>query len=190
MTSILEFDQQIFQLINYQWSNNFFDAILPFWRNKYVWLPLYAFLVAFLLINFRIKGLYLILSATLLIGLTDSVSSRLIKKSIKRIRPCNEEPLDKEIRILVNCGKGYSFTSSHAANHFALATFLGLTLASLFPWLHKVLLIWAGLVGYAQIYVGAHYPLDVVAGAIFGILCAYLFTKLYDKVIPQALQLK
>ena len=122
------------------------------------------------------------------IGISDFISSKIIKPTIERPRPCHENSTIKNVRLLVGCGGGYSFTSSHATNHFAIATFLGLVLLPLFRFSFPLFLAWAGSISYAQVYVGVHFPLDVISGGIVGFLIGYLFFRIYaalsEKYIP------
>ena len=170
METLLQFDYSLFQLINQDWQNAFFDALLPFWRNKYHWIPLYLFIAAFFVINFGKRGFFLILIIGATAGLADFTSSTIIKKNVERLRPCNQPEIKEDVRLLINCGSGFSFTSSHATNHFALATLLIFTFGRIFKWARIPLFLWAFFVGYAQIYVGVHYPLDVFFGAALGVL--------------------
>ncbi len=180
MQSILHLDEQLFYLINNGWQNPFFDAIMPIWREKSTWIPLYVLLAAFIVYRFKIKGLYLILALGLLVGLSDNISSQLIKKNVQRIRPCNDATVQDD-HLLISCGSGYSFPSTHAVNHFATATFLSLTLGQFFRKIRLPLYLWAASISLGQVYVGVHYPLDIICGAIFGALLAYIAAKLYLK---------
>lgn len=173
MEAILQFDEYFFHLINAEGQNAFFDWLLPIWRNKLTWVPLYLFMAGILLYQLKIKGLYLLLALGVTIGIADTVSSKVIKKSVKRERPCRNEKLP-EVRSLVHCGGGYSFTSSHATNHFAVAAFLVLLTINVFGRWRYWLWLWAFLVAYAQVYVGVHYPLDVVCGGVLGSLIAWV----------------
>ncbi len=173
MTELLHFDQYLFHLINSGWQNPFFDVLMPLLRNKYTWVPFYLFLLVFLLVNFQKTGVYLILALVLTVGLTDMTSSHLIKKTVKRLRPCKVLEQPEDMRLLVPCGSGYSFPSSHAANHFAMAVFLSLALGRPYRWLWPVLICWAASIALAQIYVGVHFPVDAVAGALLGTLLAW-----------------
>lgn len=123
----------------------------------------------------------MLLFIVLTVGTADGVSSHLIKKNVKRIRPCNTEELYTIPRV--RCGSGYSFTSSHAANHFGLSVFLILAVAKRRS-VKVLLLFWAFMVSFSQIYVGVHYPLDVIAGGILGAFIAYVFWILYKKLNP------
>jgi membrane-associated phospholipid phosphatase len=169
MDFLLEMDYSLFNWINQQWTNPTLDVILPLVRNKYVWIPLYIYILSFIIFNYRNQALKIILVLFMVIGIADGVSSHLIKKNIKRSRPCNTDRL--EVVERVPCGSGYSFTSSHAANHFAIAVFLGLVIVrkKTLKWL---LWSWAGVISLAQVYVGVHFPLDIICGMILGILIA------------------
>lgn len=175
---ILEYDYKIFELINGLHLPGFFETILTFWRNAFVWGPLYIFIMSFALFNFKTKAKWFIMFTILTVSTTDFVSSNLIKKNIGRLRPCNTEHLAVINRV--PCSTGYSFTSSHATNHFGLATFWILTL-SFIDKKYKIFLgIWAALIGFCQVYVGVHFPTDVIAGSLLGILTGYLYYRLFN----------
>lgn len=181
MSELLQLDHSLFYFINHDWHLPFLDTIMPYWRDKKTWIPFYVILTGFLLYRFRLKGLYLVLAAMLTAGVADATSSHLIKKTVKRLRPCNDPELKADVTLLAGCGSGYSFTSSHATNHFALAMFLVLTLGRLYRWLRWPLLFWAASIAYGQVYVGVHFPLDVLAGSILGILLAMILSSIYFK---------
>ena len=117
------------------------------------------------------------------VGTADFTSSKIVKPLVERVRPCNDTNLPFGVRELVKCGGGYSFTSSHATNHFAIATFLSLILGFLRKkWITWTLLAWAASIAYGQVYVGVHYPLDVIAGAALGSLIGLSFELLYQRI--------
>lgn len=179
MTELLQFDQEIFHLINGEWHNSFMDAVMPWWRDKRTWIPLYLLIAGWVFYRYRLRGLYFIIAAGLAVGVADQTSSELVKKSVQRVRPCNDMEMREDVKLLVPCGGGYSFTSSHAANHFALAVFLALTLGRINRWIRLPLVLWAATVAFGQVYVGVHYPLDILCGALLGGLIGYLAAKLY-----------
>lgn len=181
LEAILEFDEQLFRVINGQWHNEVLDFILPYWREKKFWYPLYLALLVFIIYRFRVKGIYLLLALFLTVGLADTVSSKVLKKSVKRVRPCNDPTIKDDVVLLVGCGKAYSFTSSHATNHFAIGTFLALTLGLYYKRWRWLFYFWAGSIAFAQVYVGVHYPLDVIVGSILGIIIAYIIKLVYVK---------
>ncbi len=154
---------------------------MPYWRSKYLWAPLYLFLLVFILFNYPKKGWVLLLALVATIGLADIVSSHLVKKNVQRQRPCQHEELQQRVYLLIPCGGGYSFTSSHATNHFAIAGFLILTLGKRFRQIRWPLLLWAASIAYGQVYVGVHYPSDVIAGALLGLLIGRLGARLLER---------
>lgn len=179
MVDILQYDRQLFELINTHWSNDFFDILLPLFREKLVWAPFYVFLLAYALVNLGTKRWYFILFLFGTVALSDLTSSELIKKSIQRHRPCQEIANFDQINVRVHCGSGFSFTSSHAANHFAIALFLVFTVFRQTKWVKFPLVLWAFTISYAQVYVGVHYPLDILGGTIVGAIYAFVMSWLY-----------
>lgn len=182
LDTLLEWDQWLFHIINYDWHNGFMDSIMPYWREKRVWIPLYLIISIFVLYRYRLKGFYFILAAVLTIAIADPVSSQLIKKNIQRDRPCREVSLQKEVKLLIPCGGGYSFTSSHATNHFAIGVFLLLTIGRLIPRWRWLFLFWAASISFGQVYVGVHYPLDVTIGGLVGGLIGWMVFLLYKNL--------
>ncbi|MEO6252953.1 MAG: phosphatase PAP2 family protein [Ferruginibacter sp.] len=174
MQQLIHLDKELFKLINGQWTNGFFDWITPWLRNSTVWVPLYFFLFLFLVINFKKQGLWIFFFAVITVIITDHVSSKIIKPYFGRLRPCNDPDMIGMVRYFLHYRPGNgSFTSSHAANHFGLAMFLYATLKKYFGKWTWLFFVWAFMIGYAQIYVGVHYPFDVLGGAIFGCLVGY-----------------
>ncbi|NSL90439.1 phosphatase PAP2 family protein [Chitinophaga solisilvae] len=180
---ILKEDLRLFFHINGQWHNAFLDVILPFVREPYVWAPLYLFLGLFVIINYRWKGLFWIMFFLLCFGLADQ-SSLYIKEALGRLRPCRDPLVSHYARVLVvHCPMSGSFTSNHAANHFALATFCFLTLKSAFGRYTWLFFAWAAIIAYAQVYVGVHYPLDVTGGALLGLFIGLLSGSFFQRRI-------
>jgi len=179
-TSLIEFDQEVFYLLNRNWTNPVFDFLLPVWRDKLFWLPVYFFIISFMVYNFKSKGYLFIVFLLVTVGAADIMSSHVIKKSVERLRPCRE-PMMTEERVLVPCGSGYSFTSSHATNHFAISMFLIFTLGRRFPKTKWLLFFWAASIAYSQVYVGVHFPLDVVVGSLLGTLVGYIGSTIYRR---------
>ncbi|MFY0253871.1 phosphatase PAP2 family protein [Chitinophaga sp. 30R24] len=180
---ILKEDLRLFFHINGQWHNAFLDVVMPFLREPYVWAPLYLFLALFVTINYGWKGLFWIMFFLLCFGVADQTSLYL-KGAVGRVRPCRDPVVSHFTRLLVMyCPGSGSFTSNHAANHFALATFCFITLKSAFRRYTWLFFAWAASIGYAQIYVGVHYPLDVFGGAIMGIIIGLLAGSFFQRRI-------
>ncbi|HSU27170.1 MAG TPA: phosphatase PAP2 family protein [Chitinophagaceae bacterium] len=178
---IIEWDQSFFYKINRDWTNPVFDRIMPYLREGKLWTPVYIFLLFFVLLNFRKSGWWVLFFISA-VALTDMTGNYVFKHGFERLRPCNDSSLAEPVRLLLNnCGAGYSFVSNHAANHFAMAAFIVLTLRH---FIHKwvwLAVFWAALIAYAQVYVGVHYPLDVLGGAILGILIGGCIGILFNK---------
>ncbi len=177
--TLLELDLRLFELMNGSWHHPWLDWLFPWWREKLTWVPFYLLLAGFSAVKFRLKALGFILALILSVGLADTVSSKLLKPAVHRLRPCNTPELKEEVRLLTGCGKAYSFTSSHAANHFAVAAFLSLTLGLWYPGWRLWLYLWAGSISYGQVYVGVHYPSDVLGGALIGLIIGNIVAKMY-----------
>lgn len=177
-------DESIFFFFNHQVHVSFLNDLMPYWRSPYFWLPLYVFFIAFMLMNFGKKGAFLLLALGLTVGTADFTSSKIIKPLVKRYRPCRNEVLKDHVKLLVPCGVGFSFPSSHASNHFAIACFLTLALPLLSRRLLIGLWLWAASIALGQVYVGVHYPSDIMFGAFLGCGIAYIGAKIYKKVLP------
>jgi membrane-associated phospholipid phosphatase len=178
LSNLLQIDQNVLVWLQTHTANGLFDAVLPFYRDKLFWLPAYLFLAAVLLLNFGRKGLLALLFVGATAGISDFTSSSIIKPLVHRARPCQTNDSRSSLQILVPCGNGYSFPSSHAANHFAIAVFIGILFRKK-SWLRPLLLFWAATIGFAQMYVGVHYPLDVLCGAAWGSCIGYAMSRWY-----------
>jgi membrane-associated phospholipid phosphatase len=178
---LLRFDHWLFHKINQVWINPFFDGVMPFIRQQEFWYPFYLFLLVLALYNYGKKGCWWAVSMIMTVVISDLVSSSLIKSLIFRYRPCLDPEMEGQVRILVNyCGHNSSFTSSHACNHFAAAWFIFITLNQSGSW-RWLLFVWAFVICYAQSYVGVHYPLDLLGGAIVGSAIGYGMSVFFRK---------
>jgi undecaprenyl-diphosphatase len=182
--SVDDWDKQLFLKLNTVNTNSFLDGIMPWWRQDITWVPLYFFLILFALINFKYKGWLWILFTVTTFAITDQLSSHLIKNLVQRLRPCNDPEIMFKAKLLMqHCSGGYSFTSSHACNHFGVAMFFFITLKPFIGKKANLFLIWAATIAYGQIYVGVHYPLDVVCGTLLGCLVGYAVAKIFTSKI-------
>lgn len=177
-----QWDRWLFIQINEQQSNSFFDSVMPYLRNSFFWTPLYLFLFLFVILNFKGRGWWWILFFLCTVSLTDIVSSKILKESFERLRPCQDPDFMVNVRLLVNrCSGGYSFTSSHAANHFGMATFFFITFSRYFKNWTLLAFLWAAAIGYAQVYIGVHYPFDVLGGAVAGVGIGLVTGSFFNK---------
>ena len=151
-------------------------------RNQATWYPLYLFLFLFVMINYKKTGWIWLIFGVATVIVCNLISSSLIKEYVWRLRPCNNPELSSWINILVGYRPQSSgFTSSHAANHFGMATFLYITFQNRFGKWPLVFFLWASLIAYAQVYVGVHYPADVVAGGLIGMIVGYLSGRSFNR---------
>jgi membrane-associated phospholipid phosphatase len=182
LQTLEQWDQWLFIKLNSSSTNPVFDNLMPFLRNGTNWAPLYLFLGVFVLMNFKNKGGWWILFFIATTALTDITGTFLLKHNFERLRPCNDPDFYYHVRLLVNqCSGGYSFTSNHSSNHFGMAAFFYISFRPVFKKWAWIGYVWAGSIAYAQVYVGVHYPLDVLAGALVGLAAGSLTGKLFNK---------
>lgn len=182
MNNIIQLDRRLFDLLNSKWHNGFFDTIMPLLRSSQFWVPLYLFLFVLVFFNFKKNIWWWAIIAGCTATLSNFISSDIIKENFWRVRPCNDPLLADTMRFLLNYRpQSSSFTSSHAVNHFALATYFYLTLKNAIGRLSLLFFLWAVIIIYAQVYVGVHFPLDVICGALIGIILGYLPARSFNK---------
>ncbi|MGH7493624.1 MAG: phosphatase PAP2 family protein [bacterium] len=160
------------------------DEIMWFASGKWSWVPFYLMLIAVLSWKFKKNAVPMILLIALLILMSDQLASGIFKPLVQRLRPSHEPGLGETLHI-VNGYRGglYGFMSSHAANSFALAFYLTLVAASQLKWLPFVLIPWALFVSISRVYLGVHYPSDVLAPVVFSLLIAWCVSYLYHQII-------
>jgi membrane-associated phospholipid phosphatase len=174
LKKILNWDYNTFRLIHLNGHNALLDFVLPYIRNPFFWGPLYIFIAILMYQTFGRKGLIWLLFFLITFAISDFVSASIIKPIIHRVRPCNDVMWLNHFRNLVPKSHGFSFPSSHATNHFALAVFIIITCRTFFKHIVPWALLWAGSIAYAQVYVGVHYPVDVLCGALLGTWAGYI----------------
>jgi undecaprenyl-diphosphatase len=158
-------------------NNSFFDFLMYWISYKFTWLPLYIFFLYLLIRKYKLKALWIMLFVGLLITFSDQFSV-MFKNHFLRLRPCHNEEINFLIHTVKDkCGGRFGFVSSHAANSFSLAIFLIPFLKSYSQRLPILLIAWATIVSYSRIYLGVHYPGDILGGALMGIMAGYLFAR-------------
>lgn len=182
---LLQWDTELFLKIHKGLSNVFFDVMMPLLRNRFFWAPLYMFIIIFCIRQYKKTGYYMIGMLLITFAMGDLIASRIIKPTIDRVRPCNEIQLASQIIHRVPCGSGKSFPSAHATNHFAIAVFLICLFYREWKPVLPLGLIWAGIISFAQIYVGVHYPIDTIAGALLGTCIGFFTFYIYQKIRPR-----
>jgi len=176
MDFLIELDHQFFL-----WLNGFhhpaMDGVMVWISGKKEWFPFYGLLIGFLFWRFRWKGFLVLVALALLITLCDQTASGFFKPTFERLRPCNEPQLAGLVHTVRKCGSGFSFFSSHAANTFGLAFFWFFLLGKEHK-IHALLVPWAAVVSYSRIYLGVHYPTDILAGMLCGLLWGWVVYKI------------
>ena len=169
---IQNLDTQLFLFLNGIHSE-FWDPIMIFFSGKLTWLPLYLAIVVFMYIRFGWRLVWPLLGVALIITLADQTSVHLFKNVFERLRPCRNTEIQELIHLATGrCAGGmYGFVSSHAANTFGVAVFLTYLFKT--RWFTIFILIWAAAVSYSRIYLGAHYPGDIIVGGLLGAVCGY-----------------
>ena len=178
---LIELDRELFLFLNGVHAP-WLDPIMVLLSITLVSMPLYLFLFYHILKEYKIDSWAVLLGIGLTILLADQITSGLMKPFFARLRP-SWEPTLQGLVHLVNGYKGgmFGFASSHAANTFGTAAFLSLLFKNKKPWM-LWLFLWAAVVSYTRIYLGVHYPGDILAGGAIGILCGWLSFKFYSRL--------
>ena len=172
-------DKALFVLIQHDSDHAFLDVIMPVLREPLTWIPLYAFMLYYSFRQGQAKAWPFIVLSLLTFAITDTVTAQLLKPLFGRLRPCHDPEVQSLLRGLVDCGGMYSMPSNHAANHFGLAAFWYFAIRKMTGKRWHWLWFWAAIICYAQVYVGKHYPFDVLVGAIFGALTGLGMSRLF-----------
>ncbi len=182
LETLHQLDTDLFLWLNGHYAP-WLDPVMVWITARNSWIPFYVLLVGWLGYRFRWRAVPLVLTLVVAVALSDQMASSLLKPLTHRLRPCHVSALQPLIHPVLPCGGQYGFASSHAANAFALAAGLWFLLGQQYRWLGWGFL-WAFAVAYSRIYVGAHYPLDVVAGAGIGVFMASVSVRVYQQFTP------
>jgi len=179
ITSIKDLDTRLFLFFN-SGHSSFFDPVMFWASHKYFWIPLYAF---FFFLGYRHYGkkVWMVaVGAALVILFSDQISVHAFKNVFLRYRPCQNLLIQSQVHLNGPCGGKYGFVSSHAANTFALAMFLGLLFKDKIKYFTLLIFLWAAFVSYSRIYNGVHYPADIAVGAIVGMGIGAMVFKMFQ----------
>lgn len=184
LEQLLQYDKELFLFLNNLGSDTW-DNLWLVITNKFSFIPLYAILLFLIFKKLGLKGLLLmVLVIVLVILFTDQVTN-VFKREFERLRPCRQEGVMEYMRfIAVRCGK-YGFFSGHSSNTMAVAIFAGLLLKPYYKNLIFILVFWSVVVAYSRIYVGVHYPLDIICGMLFGVFSGFIFYKLARYILKR-----
>ncbi|MCM5662919.1 phosphatase PAP2 family protein [Galbibacter mesophilus] len=179
MERLIELDKELFLYLNGLGSEPW-DAFWMFMTDKWSSIPLYVFLLILCLRTLKWKNtLVLLVCVAAMIGATDQLANA-FKYGFERLRPCHDETIIPFMRLVKSyCGGKFGYFSAHASNSLAVVTFFSILLYKNFKWLPFLLVVWGLSVAYSRIYIGVHFPLDIITGICIGMLLGWLFSKLY-----------
>ena len=185
---LIAWDQELFLYLN-GIHNSFWDVLMYWITKSKTWIPFYLLLVGYVIYQFRWKSIYVFLFVGLVITLADQTTSGFMKPFFERFRPSHEPALEGLVHIVKGKGGKFGFASSHAANTFGLSAFLYYFFRAygirFFSWLF----VWAAIVSYSRIYVGVHYPLDIIVGGLIGWGYGYLISIIALKFLKNKTEL-
>ena len=173
---IINFDQQLFLLIN-SLNSPFCDQLMHIISGKLIWVPLYVAILIYLGVTYKRKFLIMLIFIIIAAIMADQISV-MIKNLVQRPRPCHEPALAGLIHLFNGeCGGSFGFVSSHATNSFNVALVSLLFIRR--RWFTIIIIVWALVIGYSRIYLGVHYPGDVICGSVLGAVIGWFNYCLY-----------
>lgn len=174
---LAELDRELFLFLN-SMHNPFFDEVMHIFSGKLIWAPLYIAILVYLGTRYRRRFWILLIFIALAVAVNDQVSLHLFKNLFQRLRPCNEPSLQGLVHLYKGeCGGGFSFVSAHASNSFNVAL-LSLALISR-RWYTIAIIAWASIIAYSRVYLGVHYPADIICGAMLGSIVGFTMASLF-----------
>lgn len=173
---LIEFDKELLRFLN-GYHTPWLDPVMLFLTETLAWLPLYLFLLYLVIKEYKKESWIILLGIALTILLADQITASIMKPYFARLRPSREPTLQGLIHLVQGyTGGQFGFASSHAANTFGTATFFFLVFGNTKRWMIW-LFVWAAFMTYTRIYLGVHYPGDVIIGGAVGMICGWIGFK-------------
>ena len=163
--TLVTWDISLFLFLNSH-NSPFWDSIMLLVSGKLTWLPLYLLLIYFIVKKYKWQSAWWLFAIALVVLASDQFSVQLFKNVFQRLRPCHTPELKELVHLVGRCGGKFGFVSYHSANPFGFAVFLSLLFRKW--WFTLSILFWALFVSYSRIYLGVHFPGDIICGAILG----------------------
>ena len=154
--------------------NNVLDMMMWWISDRFFWIPFYAWLAVMVIKLYPQNWWKVFICIAIMILITDQ-SANFLKEHFERLRPCHTPQLQTVIHLVNGyCGGNFGYASSHASNSVGLATFCIILFRKRYQWLKYTLIFYAALICYSRVYLGAHFPFDILRGALIGIIAGYL----------------
>ena len=183
METFSHIDSDLFLFLN-GLHTDWMDKVMMLLTDMWVWFPLYLLLIYWTVMQYGKRCWWVFLAVVLVVLCTDQLASHVCKPVFQRLRPCYNSDFEGLIHLPKGMAGGkYGFVSSHAANTFGIAAFLTPALRKYRPWMAIVLYLWAFISSYSRIYIGYHYPGDILCGAALGVLIGLILWKLFQLIV-------
>ena len=183
MEALSTIDSDLFLFLNGLHAD-WMDGVMVLITQMWVWLPLYLLLIYWTVKQYGKRCWWIFLALALVVLCSDQLSAHVCKPLFQRLRPCYNTDLQGLIHLPKGMAGGqYGFVSSHAANTFAIAAFLTAALRKNYKWMGIALYLWAFISSYSRIYIGYHYPGDILCGAVLGILVGLTLWKVFQLLV-------
>ena len=187
METLSNIDSDLFLFLN-GLHTEWMDKVMVLLTDMWAWFPIYLLLIYWTVKQYGKRCWWVFLFVALVLLCTDQLASHVCKPVFQRLRPCYNDDFQDLIHLPKGMAGGkYGFVSSHAANTFGIAAFLTPALRKYCPWVAIVLYLWAFISSYSRIYIGYHYPGDILCGAILGILIGLIFWKVFQLIVVRKL---
>ena len=185
MGALSTIDSDLFLFLN-GLHTDWMDKAMTLITDMWVWMPLYFLLIYWTVKQYGKRWWWIVLSVCVVVLCSDQLASHVCKPLFQRLRPCYNSDFQDFIYLPKGLAGGkYGFVSSHAANTFAVATFLTAVLTKSRPWTAILLFFWAFVSSYSRIYIGFHYPGDIVCGAVLGVLVGMVLWKVFQLTLQK-----
>jgi undecaprenyl-diphosphatase len=188
LETLLQYDTALFLFLN-KLHNSLFDEVMYWASHKFFWVPLYMYFLYLLYKNYGAKKAAILFALIIVtFALSNTISVEAFKKVFERLRPCHNEQIGHLVHLFKEtCAGKFGFLSSHAANVFGLATLMAIFLKGKIKYIAWYVMSWASFVSYSRIYLGKHYPLDILCGAVLGMVIALIVYTIAKKVSKKPL---